>query len=164
MFKNFKEVFSVLPQDLKKRVYGLKDIPQNPEHHPEGNTLKHVIITVQRAIKIADNDLIAAAIFHDIGKDETFEINPKTGKPTAHGHEEVSAKLVLKYRKFIRNVLQANPVVVYYIVRKHMKIKNFAEMRKSKQQFLQRNPQFNKLDMFSKRVDGGGRHLENRKK
>jgi hypothetical protein len=106
-------------EDMKQlaKAYSslLKDVPQDPEHHPEGNVLKHVKL-VRKAIPRAIEELKAlkeqepfASIFskinfdvsskemdilvlsvwlHDIGKASATTINPKTGKLTARGHQD----------------------------------------------------------------------------
>ena len=93
---NFKEILLRAPGELVEITMSLKNVAQNPRWHPEGNTLKHVITVFKRAVEHHPNnlDLAVAAFFHDLGKLETYEISPKTGQPTAHGHEKVSAKLV----------------------------------------------------------------------
>ncbi|SVD77431.1 uncharacterized protein METZ01_LOCUS430285, partial [marine metagenome] len=97
--KSFRDLYTALPSDLKKRVMNLKKVKQRKDAHPEGNVLKHTITVVNRAMKLnpGDIDLAIAALFHDIGKDETAGIHPKKGHPTHYGHEHVSAKLVKKY-------------------------------------------------------------------
>lgn len=156
---NAKELIYSLPEDVKKRFFGLWGVPQRPDYHPEGNTLKHVIMVTKRALKYyPDNmNIVIAAIFHDIGKDETAGVNPKTGHPTAHGHEEVSASLVRKNPDWI---LQngGDPEVVYFIVKNHMKAHKMDQMRPSKQDELKNHPYFEDLMKFEK-LDKGGLEL-----
>lgn len=54
----------------------LRDVPENPEHHPEGTTLKHVKL-VRRAISSAEQELQnlkAAPVFSDILSDLDFRL------------------------------------------------------------------------------------------
>ena len=74
---NFKSLFRKMPGDLQKRVYNLKNFGQRKDKHPEGNVLKHTITVVNRSIKEDDIDIAIAAMFHDIGKDETGGIPSK---------------------------------------------------------------------------------------
>ena len=90
--KKFKDIFNALPSDLRKRVYNLKNYDQRRDAHPEGNVLKHTIAVTNRALKTGDIDFAIAALFHDIGKDETAGIHPKKGHITHYGHEHVSAR------------------------------------------------------------------------
>ena len=155
---NFKELLAIAPDELVKIAMGLKDVPQNPKWHPEGNTLKHVILVFRRALsEHPDNlDIATAAFFHDLGKLHTLDYHPKTGQPTAYGHEKKSAELVKLHRKWIKEI-GANPINVYYIVRNHMKMKpsTWDNMRDKKKDKLKAYKQFGDLEKFSN-IDRGG--------
>ena len=155
---NFKEILLRAPCELVEITMSLKNVAQNPRWHPEGNTLKHVITVFKRAVEHHPNnlDLAVAAFFHDLGKLETYEISPKTGQPTAHGHEKVSAKLVEKYSEWIRE-LGADPEVVHYIVINHMKMKPnvWDVMKDKKKDKIKSFRAFGDLEKFSK-IDRGG--------
>jgi tRNA nucleotidyltransferase/poly(A) polymerase len=154
--KKFKDIFNALPSDLKKRVHNLKNYDQRRDAHPEGNVLKHTIVVTNRALKTGDIDFAIAALFHDIGKDETAGIHPKKGHITHWGHEHVSAKLVKKYAKWIKS-MGGNPVDIYYIVKQHMRFKSFDKMKWEKQEKMKKFRAFGKLKKFSKDFDRGGR-------
>ncbi len=153
---HFKEILLQAPGELVQITMSLKDVAQNPKWHPEGNTLKHVITVFKRAVEHhPDNlDLAISAFFHDLGKLETYDINTKTGQPTAYGHEKVSAMLVKKYHDWIKK-LGGNPANVYYIVKNHMRMKQMDVMKDSKKNKLKSFRAFNDLDKFSK-IDRGG--------
>ena len=151
----FKDIYNALPSDLKKRVYNLKNYDQRRDAHPEGNVLKHTIAVTNRALQTGDIDFALAALFHDIGKDETAGIHPKKGHITHFGHEHVSAKLVKKYAKWIKS-MSGNPVDIYYIVKQHMRMKVFDKMKWTKQEKLKKFRAFDKLKKFST-MDKGGR-------
>ena len=151
---DFKSLFKKMPSDLQKRVWGLKNFGQRLDKHPEGNVLKHTITVVNRSLKDNDIDIAIAAMFHDIGKDETASIHPKKGHITHFGHEKVSAKLVSKYKNWIKSV-GGNPANVYYIVKNHMRYKQLSQMRPSKQKKLKSFRAFDKLSKFSKHDRGG---------
>ena len=155
--KSFRDLYTALPSDLKKRVMDLKKVKQRKDAHPEGNVLKHTITVVNRAMKLnpGDIDLALAALFHDIGKDETAGIHPKKGHPTHYGHEHVSAKLVKKYRTWIKS-MGGNPVDIYYIVKQHMRVKNVDVMKIAKQRKLKQFRTYDKLKKFSDKMDKGG--------
>jgi len=157
--RTFKELFSKLPTDLQKRVLNLKHIRQDTIHHPEGNVLKHTITVVNRALKQSPDDinLAIAGLFHDIGKDETSGINPKTGRITHYDHEKISAALIKKYRNIIIN-LGGTPSKIFFIVKNHMRMKNFDNMRLAKQRKLKSFGSFDKLKKFSDKMDKGGLH------
>ena len=158
---DFKSLFKKMPSDLQKRVYNLKNFGQRVDKHPEGNVLKHTIMVVNRSIKEDDIDIAIAAMFHDIGKDETAGIHPKKGHITHFGHEKVSASLVKKYKKFIESV-DGNAANVFYIVKNHMRYKQLSDMRPVKQDKLKSFRAFDKLGKFSKHDKGGlGESKEN---
>ncbi len=152
-----KDLWSLLPMPLKQRLMGLWRIPQPSKHHPEGNVLKHVITVLNRAIKTHDPDIVFTALFHDIGKDSTLAYKDD-GTPTAHGHEKISAELVKEYRDVIRK-FGGNPVIVYFLVKQHMRVKTIDDMQKKKQDLLRNNPNFSKLQNFAS-IDKGGLKVE----
>jgi len=156
--KKFKDIYNSLPIDLKKRVYNLKNYDQRRDKHPEGNVLKHTIAVTNRALRTGDIDFALAALFHDIGKDSTAKLHPKKGFWTHYGHEHVSAKLVLKYKKWIKSQ-GGNVLDIYYIVKQHMRMKVFDKMKWTKQKKLSQFRAFDKLKKFSKTMDIGGRGI-----
>ena len=156
--KKFKDIYNALPIDLKKRVYNLKNYDQRRDFHPEGNVLKHTIAVTNRALRTGDIDFALAALFHDIGKDSTAKLHPKKGFWTHYGHEKVSAKLVLKYKKWIKS-MGGNVADIYYIVSQHTRMKVFDKMKWQKQDKLSKFRAFPKLKQFSKTMDIGGRGI-----
>jgi len=152
----FKDIYNALPIDLKKRVYNLKKYDQRRDAHPEGNVLKHTIAVTNRALQTGDIDFALAALFHDIGKDETAALHPKKGFWTHYGHEHVSAKLVKKYAKWIKS-MGGNAVDIYFIVKQHMRMKVFDKMKWTKQEKLKKFRAYDKLKKFSTTMDKGGR-------
>ena len=151
---DFKSLFQKMPSDLQKRVYNLKNFGQRLDKHSEGNVLKHTIMVVNRSFKDDDIDIAIAAMFHDIGKDETAGIHPKKGHITHFGHEKVSASLSKKYRNWIESV-GGNTANVYYIVKNHMKFKQLDNMTMKKVSKLKAFRAFDKLSKFSKHDRGG---------
>ena len=157
---SFRDIFNNSPNGLKDIVRSHWHAKQNTTYHPEGNTLKHIITVVNRAIHNYPNNpnMILAAYFHDLGKMETY--NFKDGKHTAHGHEKVSDRLVQDYSSFIEE-MGGDPKIVSYIVSNHMKMKSHVwdVMRDKKKEKITDHPNFDDLDGFSK-IDKGGLHLE----
>ena len=151
---DFKSLFQKMPSQLQKRVLNLKNFGQRLDKHPEGNVLKHTIMVVNRSIKDDDIDIAIAAMFHDIGKDETAGIHPKKGHITHFGHEKVSATLAKKYRNWIESV-GGNAANVFYIVKNHMKYKQLDNMTMKKVVKLKAFRAFDKLGKFSKHDRGG---------
>ena len=155
-YLDFKKLFNSAPKELKDRFFKGWDIKQRADFHPEGNTLKHMMEVTKRAIKTYPNDIdmILAAFFHDIGKDAVYAINPKTGNPSAFGHEKVSADLVEKYASWIKG-MGGDVQRIKEIVASHMKIKNLPKMTDKKAKELEQNPYFADFIKF-KFIDKGG--------
>jgi len=156
MIQSFKDLVRSAPKDLQNLFWQQWKAPQNPVHHPEGNTLKHIAVVVTRAIRQHpdDMDIILAALFHDLGK--AFTLDFKNGNPTAHGHEKESEKFVDKYRDWITS-MGGNPAVVKYIVANHMKVKSHVwdVIQQKKKAKITGDPSYPKLDSFGK-IDKGG--------
>jgi len=155
---SFQSLYRSSPQELKQIIMDQWKAKQNPTYHPEGNTLKHIIVVTNRAFKnFPDNkDIQLAAYFHDLGKLATYDINPKTGQPTAYGHEEKSVELIDEFSNFIQQQ-GANPEIVKYIVKNHMKIKpsTWDVMRPTKKDPIINNPHYQDLEKFGT-IDKGG--------
>ena len=49
--KSFKDIYHSSPIELKEIIIKQWEAKQNSKYHPEGNTLKHIIIVTNRAIK-----------------------------------------------------------------------------------------------------------------
>lgn len=135
------------PDIIRNILEGLKDHKENPKYHPEGNAYDHIRIVTERLIKTGDPDLIMAGFFHDIGKLSAGGKSEEGEFNTSYGHEDISAKLVLRYKDWIQE-MGANPYVVYEIVKNHMKIK-FDAISKQDKDKLERYTIFQKLSMFT---------------
>lgn len=103
----------------------LKDIPQNPEHHPEGDVLIHTLQVVDRAAQLRKKYLLdslsdaealmISALLHDLGKKtHTFikldngkiiKYSPRNkdlgGKLVAYGHDKAGADIAWEYMQKI---------------------------------------------------------------
>lgn len=156
---NVRELINELPLELKNILFNQWSAKQNPEWHPEGNTLKHILVVLKRAYKnYPDNpNIILSALFHDLGKLKVYDINPKTGNPTAYGHEIESSNLVEKYKDWINSFEGVSSKIVYEIVKNHMKIKpsTWEKMRDFKKQEIINGNSYNDLIKFGT-IDRGG--------
>lgn len=157
------ELIKNLPEELKKLFFNQWKAKQNPKWHPEGNTLKHIIVVLNRAYANYPDDpnMIMAALFHDLGKSDTYKINPKTGEPTAYGHEDVSTKYVEKFKDWIESFNGTDVDEIKYLVKNHMKVKpsTWDAMRDTKKEPIQKHPAFDKLMGFTDKLDGGGTEI-----
>ena len=100
----------------------LKETPQNPVHHPEGNVWNHTLLVIDKAASRRDESrnprvFMWAALLHDIGKPATTMM--RDGRLTAYGHDKVGAKLAYDF------LVDYDPVLakdVSILVRWHMQI------------------------------------------
>jgi len=79
-------------EKMLPEVARLRDVPQAPEFHPEGDALIH---TMQAIAEIDDDDdqrVFWAVMLHDIGKKETTVF--VNGRYRSHGHAEAGANMV----------------------------------------------------------------------
>ena len=153
------ELIRTLPQELKQLLFAQWGAKQNPKWHPEGNSLKHILVVIKRAYHHYPDDpnMIMAALFHDLGKMDTYAINPKTGEPTAYGHEAKSGDYVKQYADWILSFEGTNIDVIEYLVINHMKMKpsTWSVMKQAKKDPIEQNPAFDKLRGFET-IDIGG--------
>lgn len=72
------EGFGIFPE-----LEVLRQVPQRPDHHPEGDVLTHTEMVVDRLVGMP-REVVFAALCHDMGKYEAYERHG-----TAHGHENL---------------------------------------------------------------------------
>ena len=150
---SFRELYDMAPEELKKYIDRCGDTPQSKTWHPEGDVCKHIKIVYNRARKSGDINLALAAFFHDMGKADVTRPHPtKPGAFPAHGHENVSARLVEKYSKWIEE-FGADPEIVHYIVKSHMRIQQIHKMRPVKRERFQSEPHYKYVNQFTKYDD-----------
>jgi putative nucleotidyltransferase with HDIG domain len=102
----------------------LKQVPQSPKHHPEGNVWNHTLLVVDEAAKkraeSADpRAFMWAALLHDVGKADTTR--NKNGKITSYDHEKVGARQAEEFLKFFI-VEEALICRITALIRWHMQI------------------------------------------
>jgi len=115
LFSQCDGVIKSLDEDSLKRLLRNVYINENPKWHPERNSLVHIKIVMSRGIQTGDDDLIQAALYHDISKFDTVSFN-KQGWPTSLGHDKAGSEVAMSDG--------ANELVVY-ICAKHMVIKGW---------------------------------------
>ena len=81
-------------------VLKLKDVEQNPKHHPEGNVWIHTMMVIDEAAKRRDRSkepkgFMWAAFLHDIGKLTTTKL--RRGYLTAYDHDKVGARMAEEF-------------------------------------------------------------------
>jgi tRNA nucleotidyltransferase (CCA-adding enzyme) len=128
-------------QALFPEIAALKEVPQNPVHHPEGSAYEHTLLVVDAAAELAcelDREdavkLMLAALFHDVGKLTTTKVRqePDGLKISSHGHEVESVAIARRYFQGLdfshRTRMQVNKLVV-----NHMKPMELAKRSKDNQ-------------------------------
>lgn len=115
------DIFDEYPFSMLNR---LKEIPQSPKHHPEGNVWNHTMLVVDMAAreKNRSNDPAAfmwAALLHDVGKADTT--NNDKGRITAYNHEKVGAR---QAEDFLEGFLEDYEKIrrIVSLIRWHMQI------------------------------------------
>jgi tRNA nucleotidyltransferase (CCA-adding enzyme) len=84
--------------DLFPEIAEMKDVPQSPEHHPEGDVFKHTMLVVKRAADLgADVATRFAALTHDFGKAPNFA---KHGN--LYGHESAGVPIIEAFCERLR--------------------------------------------------------------
>ena len=154
--RTFKELYDTSPPRLKQIVMCQWKAKQNPKWHPEGNSLKHIMVVTERAFTHFEDDIdmILTAYFHDLGKWDTFAISDKTGQPTAYGHENVGAHYVLVFGDWIES-LGGNVDKIAWMVKNHMRVKFINDMSENKRRFFMKEQWFEDVSMFNL-IDKGG--------
>lgn len=113
----FETYINRLPKELVDRLIACE---QDARWHPEGCVYNHIKLVFEYADRVFPNDgaLLAAAIFHDLGKPETFV--EKDGKITNHAHEHASLKFIDEYFDLFSD-LSTDKEKVVAICKNHMR-------------------------------------------
>ena len=105
-------------------IADLKRIPQQPEHHPEGDVFNHTMQVTDLAatVKHESEDARAfmwAALLHDLGKIPTTKL--RKGKITSYDHDKEGEKLA---RDFLQRCTDEEEFIsrVCALVRWHMQV------------------------------------------
>ena len=113
---------------LDPEIMALVDVPQDKEHHPEGDAFTHTAMVMDAAAKIAEREdlgyhdsalLRLGALTHDFGKPFTTERHAD-GRITAYGHPEAGINPAKDF--LVRNKLNNQHALrmVLAMVKEHM--------------------------------------------
>lgn len=158
----FEELWNRLPESVRKATTNCK---QNPKYHLEGNCDKHIELVFNYAKKhyIGDNDLLLCAIFHDLGKVDTFKPHKVTGLPTSYGHEKHANKYIDMFFDLYTDV-STNKDKIKEICSNHMKAhlyKDGSLSKPSKREAFENLKYFDDIMKFSACDDGGKQNEKN---
>lgn len=157
MKERFEELINRFPIEI---VDKLKKTEQNPIWHPEGCVYNHVKIVYELACETGDNDLVIAALFHDLGKIDTTKLITKDGKQkwVSYGHEIVSLPYIDKYFDLFSDI-STNIEKVRSVTQNHMRAHLYlkGEMNKKAKSFenlehFQDIMIFEKCDSMGKKI------------
>src|SRR5690606_6501573 len=97
-------------------------------------------------IKETDLNLIYAVLFHDIGKPHSAKRAFKNGEwvRSTRGHADTGADIFLEFASRIKFPAQSRKTVEW-LIRQHMMMFNFSEMKPIKQLKMAQNPGFRLL-------------------
>lgn len=132
---------NILDQILPE-VTALKGVLQEERYHPEKDTFIHTMLAIQALPPNASLEVSLSTLLHDIGKPATREVVDT--EIHFYGHELIGAEMAegILYRlKFPKYVIDR----VKILVAEHMRIHEFAKMRKAKKIRLIQEPYFNQL-------------------
>ncbi|MBN1069301.1 HDIG domain-containing protein [Clostridium botulinum] len=103
-------------------IKDLREVPQNPKYHPEGNVFIHTMMVVDEGAKRREisNDkriFMWTLLLHDIGKKPTTKI--RKGRLISYDHDKVGAEMAEEFL----NYFNENKDLVDYVrklIRWHM--------------------------------------------
>jgi tRNA nucleotidyltransferase/poly(A) polymerase len=129
-----------LLQYILPEIYGLKEMPHNPIHHPEGGSkvLGHVLEAL-KTNKVADPTLNLAILFHDVGK-----LTTHGDGDTYHGHAGESKPLINKIAASLKLDNELRDAMLF-AAENHMKVGDFLDMSNNKIAQLMSNKNFDLL-------------------
>lgn len=151
-----KDLIERLPHGI---VEALIKCEQSKNHHKEGSVFNHTILVVENAIRTKNDNVIIAAVFHDIGKLDATTITEVDGKVkvSSHGHEKESVKYLKHLNRYPD--FEFDEEAVHFLVRNHMRAHKYVsgEMsKKSKREELENSKYFKEL-LILQECDSEGR-------
>jgi poly(A) polymerase len=152
-FRIMVEETPSIAYDVFPELLDLKDVPQNPVWHPEGDALEHTLRVVAKLEEgTKDPCVILAGVFHDLGKATQTRMNDE-GKLTSLGHEHDSEDFT---REIMLRQKWSNEDIdhVTWLVGNHMKL-HFEGLSKSTLRKLMASPYFDDLLLLTRADDLG---------
>lgn len=109
-----KRVNQLINEVLTRHYNGLKCVTERADYHHEANLLLHVLSVIDRC-SVYSKDLMLAALYHDLGKIDTY-----TQNGNGYRHENTSAWMVLEDRDKIE-ACGVDVDLVHFVVQNHSK-------------------------------------------
>lgn len=143
-------------------IHALCDVPAGPpQHHPEGDSYNHTMLSIQEAVKMGATEVeVYATLCHDLGK----ALTPPEEWPHHYGHDQRGIQPAEQMSDRLRMPVEFKKAAK--IASKfHMQVHQFLKMRAEKQVNLivnaQRSPLGWKGLALVAEADSRGRTLEN---
>lgn len=147
-----------------KVINQLKETMQDPLYHGEGNVYNHIML-VSSKLPSDNVDLQVCALFHDLGKIDTVNVNEREDKLRIQtiGHENYVKKYIEAYRDYFIG-FNINWNLVLYVCESHMYMHKYinGEIKKqSKIEAIENHSYYNESVLFAKadeqgRIEGKG--------
>lgn len=109
---------------IAPELYICKGIPQPADYHHEGDVWNHLLQCVQSFTPEHGIDVRLAALFHDIGKAETFSLKERI---RFNHHAEVSAEIAKKVLGRL-DISNKRKEKIAWLIEHHMMMTSFFEM------------------------------------
>jgi len=110
---------------LLPEVAAMHGTEQPDEVHPEGDVFVHTLMCLER-LREPTYELALAALLHDVGKPATCRV--RQGRLTFYGHAKVGEEMARQVCRRLRFSTFARRRVAW-LVRRHMTLANWPEMR-----------------------------------
>jgi putative nucleotidyltransferase with HDIG domain len=131
-----------LLQEVLPEVAAMKNVPQPPQYHPEGDVWIHTLLMLERLPAQASPTLAWGTLLHDVGKPPTFRSASETGdRIRFDGHVEVGVRMTEEICRRLR-FSNDDTDQVKALVANHMKFKDVTQMRTATLKRFVRLPQF----------------------
>lgn len=133
---------SGLLQELLPEIAKMKDVPQPPQFHPEGDVWTHTLLMLEKLSTGAASTLAWGVLLHDVGKPPTFR--PPTGpndRIRFDEHVEVGVRIAEEICHRLR-FSNEDAEQIAALVANHMRFKDVPQMRDSTRKRFARLPHF----------------------
>ena len=132
---------ALLPQFLPE-IAAMKNVPQPPQYHPEGDVWTHTLLMLQGLPVGVSPTLAWGTLLHDVGKPPTFRSALETGdRIRFDGHVEAGVRMAQEICHRLR-FSNDDTGQVLALIANHMKFKDVAQMRAATLKRFVRLPQF----------------------
>ena len=132
---------ALLPQ-LLPEIAAMKNVPQPPQFHPEGDVWIHTRLMLEGLPARVSPTLAWGTLLHDVGKPPTFRPAAETGdRIRFDSHVEVGVCMAQAICQRLR-FSNSDTEQVLALVANHMKFKDVAQMRAATLKRFVRLPQF----------------------